>query len=108
MSNAIANAFYDKQISKLNNEISYDNEGGITKKATTIASNFKGNVSFSNCKKIQEEYGLDYDIDIAITTFVDTNIAINDVIKYKDVIYIVSDVLKSDSHSLIVAKKWQK
>ena len=68
---------------------------------------FKGNVNFSNCKQIQEEYGLDYNIDVSITT--DYNLLkINDIIKYREIIYNVTDILSSDSHLLVVATKWRQ
>ena len=119
MKQKMSDVFYDKTISVLDNEIIVDAEGGVTYKGITginassgnnsnIIDTFNGNVSFSNCKKIQEEYGLSYDINIAITTSTDVNISINDIIKYNDVIYNVTDVLPSDSHILIVAVKWQQ
>lgn len=108
MTKAVANAFYDKTIFVLDKSSQIDVEGGVTTKGLTVANSFKGNVSFSNCKKIQEDYGLDYEIDIAITSYVDTNVAINDFIKYNDVVYNVTDVLPCDSHILIVATKWRQ
>ena len=107
MKKRIADTFYDKTVEVLDNNIITDAEGGIMSKGLIVLRNFKGNVSFSNCKKIQEEYGLDYEIDISITTD-DNNININDLIKYNEVVYSVSDVLSSDSHILIVARKWRQ
>lgn len=108
MKDKIANTFYDKTVEIMSKQTTIDAEGGINSKGLTVTSNFNGNVSFSNCKSIQEEYGLDYNIDIAITSHVNTNVAINDIIKYENVIYNVTDVLKSDSHVLIVATKWRQ
>lgn len=103
----IAETFYDKTVEILEKKTIIDAEGGVTSKGLTLRDTFNGNVSFSNCKKIQEEYGLDYNIDISITT--DYNvISINDFIKYKDVVYSVTDILESDSHLLIVATKWRQ
>ena len=107
MSKAIAETFYDKTIYKLVKNIITDEEGGIVSKGYSVVSEFKGNASFSNCKEIQEEYGLEYEIDIAITTFTDTEIEIDDIIKYNDITFKVTDVLISDSHKLVVATKWQ-
>lgn len=104
----IANVFYDKEVSRLLQKSNIDAEGGITNKGYSVDYKFKGNVNFSNCKQIQEEYGLDYNIDISITSYVDTDIAINDIIKYDNVIYNVTDVLRNDSHILIVATKWRQ
>lgn len=108
MTNKIANAFYDKTVSVMSNQKTTDAEGGVTYKGLAVTDSFKGNVSFANCKKIQEEYGLDYEIDISITTYIDTSININDIIQYDNVIYNVTDVLPLDSHILIVATKWRQ
>ncbi len=107
MRTKIASVFYDKEVEVLEKATTIDAEGGVNTKGLQSKDNFKGNVSFSNCKKIQEEYGLDYNIDISITT--DYNLLkINDIIKYLDVIYNVTDVLPSDSHILVVATKWRQ
>lgn len=108
MKSKIANTFYDKTVGKMTKQTVIDAEGGVTSKGLTVSSNFNGNVSFSNCKSIQEEYGLDYEIDISITTDVNTDISINDIIQYNSVVYKVTDVLPSDSHILIVAVKWRQ
>ena len=103
----IAKAFYDKTVEVLIDNIITDSEGGVIYKGYAVKDNFKGNVNFSNCKKIQEEYGLDYNIDISITTNYHL-LKLNDLIKFNDVVYNVTDVLPSDSHFLIVATKWRQ
>lgn len=107
MKTKIAKLFYDKEVSKLVSNTTVDAEGGVNNKGYDVLETFKGNVSFSNCKQIQEDYGLDYNIDLAITTQYES-LAINDIIKYQDVIYKVTDVLPSDSHFLVVATKWRQ
>lgn len=107
MTKQIAKVFYDKEVSILVKNTTIDAEGGVNTKGYNVKDTFKGNVNFSNCKKIQEEYGLDYNIDISITT--DYNLLkINDIIKYQEIIYNVTDILPSDSHFLIVATKWRQ
>ena len=107
MTKAIAKNFYDKTVEVLQSNVITDTEGGIVYKGTATVDTYKGNVSFSNCKKRQEEYWLDYNIDISITTNYN-KLKINDIIKYLGVVYNVSDVLPSDSHVLIVANKWRQ
>ena len=107
MRTKIASVFYDKEVEVLEKITTVDAEGGVNTKGLQSKDNFKGNVSFSNCKKIQEEYGLDYNIDISITTDYKL-LKVNDIIKYLDVVYNVTDVLSSDSHFLIVATKWRQ
>ena len=108
MTKEIAKVFYDKTISVLEQVITTDAEGGVNTKGYEVVNNFNGNVNFSNCKQIQEEYGLDYNIDVAITTSTDTVIKIDDIIFYNNVVFKVTDVLPSDSHILIVATKWRQ
>lgn len=107
MMKQIANTFYDKEVSVLVKIDSIDAEGGVNSKGYEVLDNFKCNVNFSNCKQIQEEYGLDYNIDVSITTDYKL-LNINDIIKYQDVVYKVTDVLPSDSHILVVATKWRQ
>lgn len=107
MTKQIAKTFYDKEVSVLAKQSNIDAEGGVTSKGYDVIDTFKGNVNFSNCKQIQEEYGLDYNIDVSITT--DYNLLkINDIIKYQEIIYNVTDILPSDSHLLVVATKWRQ
>ena len=107
MKTKIASVFYDKQISILEQKTIIDEEGGVTTKGYDLKDTFKGNVSFSSCKRIQEDYGLDYEIDISITTDFD-DVKVNDIIKYQEIIYKVTDRIPSDSHLLVVGTKWQQ
>ena len=105
MTKEIARVFYDKTVEVLGSDLITDAEGGVNYKGVSVIDNFKGNVNFSNCKKIQEEYGLDYNIDISVTTGYNL-LKLNDLIKYQDVTYNVTDIFVRDSHILIVATKW--
>jgi hypothetical protein len=107
MKNKIASVFYDKTVEVVESQTTIDAEGGVKYNGSNVVDTFKGNVNFSNCKQIQEEYGLDYNIDISITTDYEL-LKHNDLIKYQDVTYNVTDVFKRDSHNLIVATKWQQ
>ena len=103
----MAKVFYDKTVDVLTANVITDAEGGVMYKGHSVVDDFKGNVNFSNCKQIQEEYGLDYNIDISVTSDYPL-LKINDLIKYQDITYKVTDILISDSHNLILATKWQK
>ena len=107
MTNKIASTFYDKTVEVLEKTTTVDAEGGVTSTGTDVIDSFKGNVSFANCKAIQEEYGLDYNIDISITTNYNL-LKLNDIISYDNVFFIVTDILRSDSHILIVGTKWRQ
>ena len=107
MTKEIARAFYDKEVYLIDKRTTIDAEGGVKMKGYEVVNKFKGNVNFSNCKQIQEEYGLDYNIDVSITTNYNL-LKHNDLIKYLDVVYNVTDILPSDSHNLVVATKWRQ
>lgn len=99
--------FYDKTVEIGSMKTTTDLEGGVVCDNFEPVDSFQGNVSFSNCKKIQEEYGLDYQIDISVTC--DYRIIEKDnMLKYESIIYKVTDVLRFDSHVLIIGTKWQK
>ena len=103
----IKSVFYDKEVKVLENKIIEDKEGGINYQGLEEKNSFLGNVSFSNCKKIQEDYGLDYEINVSITT--DYNLLkINDLIKYQEKIYSIEEIIKSDSHYLVLGKIWKQ
>lgn len=107
MKTAITKYFYDKEVSVLSSKSKIDDEGGESYKGYEVIDTFMGNVNFSNCKKLQEEYGLDYQIDISITTDY-KSVKLNDIIKYSDIIYNVTDVISFDSHELIIASIWRQ
>nr|DAY26593.1 MAG TPA: hypothetical protein [Caudoviricetes sp.] len=103
----IKSVFYDKEVKVLENKIIEDKEGGINYQGLEEKDSFLGNVSFSNCKKIQEDYGLDYEINVSITT--DYNLLkINDLIKYQEKIYSIEEIIVTDSHYLILGKIWKQ
>lgn len=105
----IANTFYDKTVSILEPTKTTETDGAVTYTGGyTVKGNFKGNPRLVNFKKIQKEYGLDYQIDIAITCGVDTSVFQEDILEYNGVRYEVTDVLPFDSHKLIVGAKWQR
>ena len=104
MKTEIAKAFYDKEIHFLNKRTDTDAEGAITTRGYAVKETFKGNVNFSNCEKIQEEYGLDYKINISITTDY-TGLTVNDVISYDRVLYEVKGIYIRDSHTLVLGAK---
>lgn len=106
MKTAIAKAFYDKEIHLMNMSTEIDSEGGVKTKGYTVADVFKGNVNFSNCEKIQEEYGLDYKINITITTDY-TALKKDDILFYNKTLYEVKGIYPKDSHVLILGAKWR-
>lgn len=106
MKQEIAKTFYDKEIHLLNRRTEMDAEGGVKNASYSIKDVFKGNVNFTNCEKIQEDYGLDYKIDITISTdYKELNV--DDILTYDKVLYEVKGIYKNDSHWLVLGSKWQ-
>ena len=100
---AIANAFYDKNIAIINMERSKDAEGGALINGGDVIGMFTGNVRTTRLAQIREQYGLDYDIDIAVSTHYQM-LRIGDHIGYNTKIYEVRECIPFDSHFMIVGK----
>ena len=107
MKREIAKAFYDKDIHLMDKSVETDAEGGVKTKGYSVIDSFKGNVNFSNCEKIQQEYGLDYKIDVSITTDY-TGVTKENILSYNKVLYEVKGIYINDSHILIVGAKWRE
>lgn len=106
MKTEIANTFYDKEIHLLNKRAAIDAEGGVKTEGYSVVDVFRGNVNFSNCEKVQEEYGLEYKVSITITTHY-TGLKIDDILSYNKVLYEVKGIYIKDSHVLILGTKWR-
>ena len=106
MKQEIAKAFYDKEIHLMNKSVEKDAEGGVKTKGYTVKDSFKGNVNFSNCEKIQEEYGLDYKVNITITTDY-TGLEKDNILSYDKVLYEVKGIYIRDSHLLVLGAIWR-
>ena len=103
----IADTFYDKEIFIVEKFERLDVEGGRSVSYGTEIGSFNGNVQFSELKKIQEEYGLRENIDIAVTNGIPCAVKVGDLIKYQGIVYEVTNAVPSDSHVLIGGKKWK-
>ena len=106
MKTAMAKAFYDKEIHLMDKSVEKDAEGGVKTNGYTVKESFKGNVNFSNCEKIQEEYGLDYKVSISITTDY-SGLSKSDIISYDKAFYEVKGIYIRDSHLLVLGATWR-
>lgn len=104
---AIADAFYDKVISILGTTTVTETNGAVRKNTSAVVGTFKGNVRYTNFTQIKEQFGIGYEINVAISTLTDTAVQTGDAIEYAGVKYRVADVFPFDSHKLIVGQKWQ-
>ena len=106
MKTAIAKAFYDKEIHLLEKRTVMDAEGGVSTNGYAVKGAFKGNVSFSSCEKIQEDYGLDYKVNVSITTDYGA-VKLDDIMSYNGVLYEVKGIYPKDSHRLVLGTIWR-
>lgn len=100
----IADAFYDKSIKLLSYTEVVDDEGWADASSSTEIKTFLGNVRFDNLAQIQEDYGLDEDVDIAITT--DEEVELGNILEYEGIEYRVTSAIPYDSHNFITGRKW--
>ena len=101
----ISSTFYDKIITLYTSEVQKDEYGWTGASATATADTFMGNVRFNNLAQVQEDYGIEEAIDIAVTT--DEDVANSSIIGYDGKTYKIVKVIPSDSHNLIVANLWE-
>lgn len=104
---AVADVFYDKEIFTVEKLSTVDVEGGRSISAGVKMDSFMGNVKFTDLRKIQEDYGLREQIDIAVTTDPASAVKVGDLIKYQDNVYDIIAAVPSDSHLLIGGQKWR-
>ena len=102
----ISKVFYDKTVSVKTLTITTNSEGQRIKTIGDVDHTFKGNVQFGNRRIVAEQYGLKYDFDLTITT--DETLDLNSIISYENIDYVVTDVLKYDTHNMIIASKYGK
>ena len=107
MKTAIAKTFYDKEIHLMDKRTEKDAEGGVKTLGYAVKETFKGNVNFSNCEKIHEDYGLDYKVDVSITTDY-TGLTVSDILRYGERLYEVKGLYTRDSHTLVLGAVWRK
>lgn len=103
--NSIANVFYDKDITLYKTETVVDIEGRVSKsEPTSEVKTFKGNVRFDKLDEVKQSYGLTVDIDIVISTHED--VAVDSLVSYKGVYYLVVQSIPFDTHNLLLGRKW--
>jgi len=100
----IAGTFYDKEVDLLSSVPVIESDGWTGKDDLVKTGSFFGNVRFSNLAKIQEDYGIKDEVNIAITT--NAIVPLEQLIMFRGLIYKVNNVPQSDSHYLITAQKW--
>ena len=106
MKTEMAKVFYDKEIHILDRRTETDAEGGVKTTGHDVRDTFKGHVNFSNCEKLQKEYGLDYVVNVSITTNCNS-VNKSDILSYNTVLYEVKGIYTRDSHKLILGTIWR-
>ena len=100
----ISAKLYDKTVFLVDVIEGVDKHGYVRKgEPTTETGSFLAHVWFNELDKIQEEYGIDEKIDIALTT--DEAVSGDQVLRYGTVYYKVVKAIPYDSHKFVVGKK---
>lgn len=102
--NKISEKFFDKSFSIYTSTEEVDSEGFSRMSVEETETTFMGNVRFDSMDKIQKDYGLDDEIQMAITTH--TDIEAGTIIGYNDRTYKVIRGITFDSHYLLLAQEW--
>lgn len=104
---AIQRTFFDKVIDMFSVTSTTEIDGAVRNNVLVAGNQFNGNPRLTNFKAIQKDFGLEYQIDIAVTTTVDAGVTVNSGIRYAGIEYRVTEVFAFDSHTLIIGTKWQ-
>ena len=102
----IADTFYDKVFIKCDVTRTQASDGAIQVAIEETEETFTGNTRYSGLDDIKETYGIKEEIEVAITT--NDNVPNEQVFSFSGAFYEVIKSLPSDSHYLLVAKKWVK
>jgi hypothetical protein len=101
---AIKDIFYDKTFDLYDVTTEPDTEGNLQKgEVVAKTGSFTGNISFEGFDAVQEEFGIDTEIDAMITT--DEDIDLDQVLAYGGVYYKVIRSISNDSHNLLITQK---
>ncbi len=102
---AISQVFYDKTFITYTTGTTKDDYGWTATDTLIPGSQFKGNITFNNLDRIQEQYGLEEEIDALVTTaYMPSDYQI---LKYNNQFYKVIRRLPFDSHNKLILQKWQ-
>ncbi len=100
----IKDTFYDKAVIVLDKTSSVDDEGWAGEESTTEVGTILGNVRFDRLAEVQEEYGIDEQVDFTMTT--DEDVDTGTIVEYEGIEYRVINSVPYDSHNLVIGTKW--
>lgn len=104
MKDNISNFFYDKTFTVYTVEDTVDSEGFVNKTMEATSETFNGNVAFDNLEQTRMDYGIEEEINIKISTHKDIGLGV--FVGYNDVLYKIVGKIPSDSHNILLGKKW--
>ena len=103
--NAIEKAFYDKTVTKCTVATTTEADGNPVRAITPTQNTFKANVRFDKLAIVKQEYGIETDIDIAISTH--EVLTVGGVVRYGGIDYELVQVNPRDSHYFVIGRKWR-
>lgn len=101
----IKSVFYDKTLKKYTVSEGVDSEGWGFVSENNNGLEFVGNVQFAKLEEIQKGYGVEYPIDITITT--DERVENGEIVEYEGNKYKIVMSIRNDTHYLLLGKKWK-
>lgn len=103
--NAIAEAFYDKDLELYNISSELDTEGGEGESTLSKIKDFVGNAQINNNEYNLKEYGFEINANYKFSTH--ENVEFGQLIKYNSNYYKAIKILKMDSHNLIFGELYE-
>ena len=100
----IANAFYDKEIELLSVVETTNNEGQVRRQLSQSGERVKGNVQYSNLERLREEYGIDEEVELSITT---QDTVETEAIRFDGEDFEVVKNIPFAAYNLIICSKWK-
>jgi hypothetical protein len=102
--NVIALYFYDKELTVCEVSTIQHEDGQVQKEFVETENTLIGNVRFNDLARVQEDYGIKENIDVAITT--NDTIENGTILKYETRFFEIIKVIPFDTHNLLIGKQW--
>ena len=106
MKDIVAKTFYDKEATLYDSSEQVDSEGWARNTSEATAIKIMVNAQFAQLAEVQESYGIRDQIDVKMTTAEDERIVKGNIIELDGVTYRMIEVIKNDSHYVILGQKW--
>jgi len=100
----IADTFFDKTIDLYSVGEITDKEGFTRRDVLLKTGDFTGNVYFTNLEEVRQDYGIEEQIDVVISTHEEIEAGV--IVGYGGKDYRVVKAIPRDSHNLLIGRSW--